>query len=243
MDTAVLREDMVEGLEHESRAVLEDAAVAAAMCAVPRHRFLDDHPEAYADREHERLGTRVLAPSTVARLMEALDPTPGDSTLIVGAGVGYTAAVLAELVGERNVHAVEIARPVVAVARENLAETGYGDVLVDWRDGAEGLPAYAPYDKILIEAAAVAVPATPLDQLAPDGRLVFPRGSHDQRLVAVEADGTREPLGPVSFDPLLVDGEQTGSIERNRTAREDVEFAQRRAERRRGWEQEWIEWE
>lgn len=243
MDPAVLREDMVDGLESPPRDVLEDEAVAVAMRDVPRHEFLEDDRAAYADREHEMLGTRVLAPSTVARLLQALEPTENDAVLIVGAGVGYTAAVVAELVGETNVHAVDISRPLVVTARKNLARAGYDGVLVDRRDGAGGLPEYAPFDRILLEAAAVDPPRALLEQLAEDGRLAFPRGARTQRLETVSADGERTEFGAVSFDPLLVEGEQSGAIERNRTAREDREHAMRRAQSRRGWEQDWIEWE
>ncbi|SFC65859.1 protein-L-isoaspartate(D-aspartate) O-methyltransferase [Halobiforma haloterrestris] len=243
MDPAVLREDMVDGLESPAKGVLADEDVAVAMRDVPRHEFVDDERTAYADREHEILGTRVLPPSIVARLFEALALEDGDSVLIVGAGVGYTAAVAAELVDETDVHAVDIARPLVAEARTNLERASYGGVLVDRRDGAEGLPEYAPFDRILLEAAAVDAPRALLEQLAPDGRLVFPRGSRRQRLVSVSPDGEDREFGVVSFDPLLVEGEQSGAVERNRTTREDRERARRRAESRTGWEQEWIEWD
>ncbi|WP_049926721.1 protein-L-isoaspartate O-methyltransferase family protein [Halopiger goleimassiliensis] len=243
MDPAVLREDMVDGLEAPPKEVLENEAVAVAMRDVPRHAFLPDDRTAYADREHEVLGTRALAPTTVARLLEALAPDPDDTVLIVGVGVGYTAAVVAELVGETNVHAIDIARPLVFEARGNLAEAGYDGVLVDCRDGADGLPEYAPFDRILLEAAAVDPPRALREQLADDGRLVYPRGTQVQELEAVTADDERETFGAVTFDPLLVDGEQSGTVERNRTNREDREFARRRAQSRRGWEQDWIEWD
>lgn len=243
MDLAVLREDMVDGLSHESKGVLEDDRLAVAMREVPRHEFVDDERQAYADRAHECLGTRVLAPRTVARLLEPLSAQPGDAVLIVGSGVGYTAAVLAELVGEAGVHAVDIARPLVYEARTNLEAAGYPGVLVDCRDGADGLEAYAPFDRILVEAAVVAPPTSLVDQLAAGGRLVYPRGSQPQDLVAVSADGTTERFGTVSFEPLLVEGEQPGALERNRMAREDVEHARSRAQSRSGWERDWIEWE
>ncbi|MEY7850321.1 protein-L-isoaspartate O-methyltransferase [Natrarchaeobius sp. A-rgal3] len=243
MDPAVLRADMVDGLESPPKEVLEDDAVAAAMCTVPRHEFVGDERTAYADREHDVRGTRALAPSTVARLFEALSPEDDDTVLIVGVGVGYTAAIAAELVGETNVHAVDIARPLVFDARTNLSEAGYDGVLVDCRDGASGLPEYAPFDRILLEAAAIRPPRALFDQLADGGRLVFPCGTHRQRLEAVSSDGKRDRFDAVSFDPLLVDGEQHGAVERNRTAREDREHADRNARSRRGWEHEWIEWE
>ncbi|QLK24773.1 methyltransferase [Natrinema zhouii] len=243
MDLAVLREDMVDGLEAAPKDVLSDETVSVAMRDVPRHAFLDDERTAYADREHDALGTRVLSPSTAARLLQALALEDGETVLIVGVGVGYTAAVAAEIVGETNVHAVDISRPLVVEARENLADAGYDGVLVDCRDGANGFPEYAPFDRILLEAAAVEPPRALLEQLADGGRLVFPRGTQRQRLEAVSADGTVDRFDPVSFDPLLVEGEQSGAVERNRMTREDRERAQRRAESRRGWEQDWIEWD
>jgi len=239
----VLRDDMVDSLEHESKACVESDAVSVAMRTVPRHAFVDDERAAYADRAFERFGTRVLAPSTAGRLLEALDPEPDDSVLVVGAGVGYTVAVLAEIVGSRNVHAVDITRRLVYDARENLAEAGYSAVLVDRRDGANGFPEYAPYDRILVEAAAIEPPATLLEQLAPDGRLVMPLGARDQSIASVTPDGSVTRLGGCAFDPMLVEGEQADTVERNRTRREDREFAERNARRRRGWELDWIDWD
>jgi protein-L-isoaspartate(D-aspartate) O-methyltransferase len=243
MDPAVLRDDMVDSLEHESKGCVRSSSVADAMRTVPREAFVADDRGAYADRPFERLGTRVLAPSTAARLFEALGPRQGESVLVVGAGVGYTAAVLAELVGERNVHAVDITRRLVVEARGNLAEAGYDGVLVDRRDGAEGLPEYAPYDRILLEAAAVSPPAALVDQLAADGRLVMPHGAGKQTLTVVENGEITERLGGVAFQPMLVEGEQADTVERNRTRREDREFARRNAQNQTGWEQDWIQWD
>ncbi|WP_136716617.1 protein-L-isoaspartate O-methyltransferase family protein [Halorientalis salina] len=243
MEPAVLRDDMVDSLEHESKGCVHSDAVSVAMRAVPRHAFVEDDRAAYADRPFERFGTRVLAPSTAARLLEALAPEAGDNVLIVGAGVGYTAAVVAEIVGECNVQAIDITRRLVYDARENLAEAGYEGVLVDRRDGVNGLPEYAPYDRILLEAAAIDPPQALVDQLAEDGRLVMPLGASDQALVTVEGGEIADRLGGVAFQPMLVEGEQADTVERNRTRREDREHARRDAERRRGWQQDWIDWD
>jgi protein-L-isoaspartate(D-aspartate) O-methyltransferase len=243
MDPAVLREDMVAGLEHESKGCLESETLSVAMRAVSREVFVPDEQSAYADRAFERLGTRVLAPSTVARLLEPLAPEPDDSVLVVGAGVGYTAAVLAEIVGPERVQAVDITRRLVIEARENLAEAGHDAVLVDRRDGADGLPEYAPYDRVLLEAAAVSPPEPLLDQLAPEGRLVMPLGSREQSIAIVESDGNTTPLGGCAFEPMLVDGERADTVERNRTRREERERARRAERRRRGWELDWIDWD
>jgi protein-L-isoaspartate(D-aspartate) O-methyltransferase len=243
MDLAVVRDDMVDGIEQ--RATLDDA-VSQAMRTVPRHEFVDDRP--YDNRSSEFEGTRVLAPGVAARLVSALSVDTTHSVLVVGVGIGYTAALLAELVGDRHVHAVDIVRPVVYEARHNLERAGYGGVLVDCRDGADGLPEYAPYDRILVEAGSVRPPRRLLRQLTSDGRLVMPLGGggREQTLVSLESDGAEgdvvEEFGPVRFRPLLVDGEQR-SAPRNRTDREDAEFAKQGYFAPTGWEQEWIDWD
>ena len=262
MDEAALRADMIEGLEHRLGDPL-GGAVLNALQAVPRAAFVDDAP--YADRASEAAGTRALAPTTVARLLTALDATAGDDVLVVGAGVGYTSAALAEITGARHVHAVDIDRQAVHLARSNLADAGYDAVFVDCRDGAQGVPEYAPYDRILLEAAVVTPPrALCGEQLAAGGRVVYPRGVGDQTIVAIERqtdterqsvedagsaeeavpDGfhTVETSGPARLRPMLVDGEQAG-VERNRTRREDAELARQDHRARHGWEQEWIDWE
>lgn len=246
MDHGDLRDDMVDGLEARLHV---DADVALAMRTVPRHEFADDAPY---HGQGETAGTAVLAPETAARLLTALDVAPdtGDAdptgdVLVVGAGVGYTAALLAEIVGEARVHAVDIDRQLVHIARSNLESAGYPGVLVDARDGAEGLPAYAPFDRVLVEAAAIDPPGQLVEQLAFEGRLVLPLGGPDQTLTVVDAAGeVRDRRGPVAFRPLLVDGEQASRPARNRTVREDRErsesdgyFADT------GWEQEWIDWD
>jgi len=243
MEPAVLRDDMVDSLEHEAKAVVRSDSVGLAMREVPREEFVDEEAGAYADTAQRSHGTRVLAPSTAARLLEALGPEEGDEVLVVGAGVGYTAAVLAEIVGARHVHAIDITRQLVFEARSNLASAGYSEVLVDCRDGAEGLAEYAPFDRILVEAAAVEPPRALVSQLADDGQLVMPLGAGHQSLTIVDAEGERQALGGVAFAPLLVEGEQAGAVVRNRTEREERERANRKAQRRAGWEHDWIDWD
>ena len=245
MDPAVLREDMVDGVAHALDGL--DDRLGTAMRTVPREAFVEDRP--YDNRADGHAGSDVLAPETVARLIGALDVGPEDDILVVGVGVGYTAALLAELVGERRVHAVDIVRRLVLDARRNLGDAGYEGVLVDRRDGADGLPEYAPFDRVLVEAAAVRPPRALLDQLVPDGRLVMPMGLPEQTLVAVEADDSTEgfavveEFGPATLAPLLVEGEQPGGVTRNRTEREDREFDQQGYFAPTGWEQNWIDWD
>ena len=273
MDEAALRADMIEGLEHQLGEPL-GASVLSALQTVPREAFVDDAP--YANDASEEAGTRALAPATVARMLTALDADEGDDVLVVGAGIGYTSAALAEIAGARHVHAIDIDRRAVHLARSNLADAGYGAVLVDRRDGASGLPEYAPYDRVLVEAAVVSPPQALREQLDAGGRIVYPRGTGDQTIVAIEPDGdvspdsgdvggtggdprapndrrtpddpapdgfaTVEEAGPARLRPMLVDGEQAG-VERNRTRREDAEFAEQGYFAKTGWEQEWIDWD
>ncbi len=244
MDLSVLRDDMVDGLTHASKGVLESSQVSAALQTVPRHEFIEtERPElAYEDRSFTHHNTTILSPSMVAVLLEALQPKPENSVLVVGAGTGYTTAVLAEIAGAKHVNAVDLSRPLVLEARRNLRETGYSSVFVDCRDGANGLPEYAPFDRILVEAAALNPPDRLLAQLTENGQLVMPVGVHDQELHAIRKDGMRTSHGQVKFKPLLIKGEQAGGLERNRTHREDQERAMRAAERRGGWEHDWIDW-
>ena len=244
MDRETLRADMVEGLEYSLDRPL-DPALVDALQTVPTHEFTD--PETDGDSP----GSRSLSPELVARLLLALDAEPGDETLIVGAGVGYTAAALAEIVGGRHVHAVDIDRQLVSVARGNLRSTGYDEVLVDRRDGAKGLPEYAPFDRILVECAVVEPPRALVDQLAPGGRLVVPRGTTTQTLVAFDRGPDRDSgaieetdqFGGVQFRPMLVDGEQASAPVRNRTEREDSEFNEQGYFAPSGWEYEWLDWD
>jgi protein-L-isoaspartate(D-aspartate) O-methyltransferase len=164
--------------------------------------------------------------------------------------VGYTSAVLAELVGDRHVHAVDITRRLVWEARSNLDDAGYGAVLVDCRNGADGLPEYAPFDRILVEAAAIEPPRRLVSQLTDDGRLVLPLGGPEQELAAVERGEEAEStgvvvgrFGEVAFSPMLVEGEQHDRVARNRTHREDREYAERGWHARTGWEQDWVDWD
>ena len=265
MDEASLRADMIEGLEHQIGETL-DEPVLAALQRVSRDPFVDDSPTAAggdAGRERGSAGNgdRSLAPETVVRLLSALDADEGDEVLVVGAGVGYSVALLAEMAGARHVHAVDIDREAVAVARSNLSTAGYDAVLVDRRDGANGLPEYAPYDRILLEAGVVEPPRALREQLADGGRIVYPRGTAVQTLAAIEPDSaeaasdgttddddapagfrTVETAGPARLQPMLVAGELRG-VERNRTRREDAERAEQGHFARHGWEQDWIDWD
>ena len=240
MDPARAREAMVERI---SRAQTLPAALIDAMATVPRERFVETAP--YGELPQRVDDSDVLAPSTVAQLLGMAAPIHGEEprVLLVGAGVGYTAAVIAELVGAPAVHAVDIDRRLVRRARRNLARAGHAAVLVDCADGADGYPLYAPYDRIIVEAAAARVPPALLEQLTATGRLVLPLGGSDQQIVSVDATGEVREAGPrVRLAPLLAPGEAPAGPIRNRTVREDSERADAAADRRHGWELEWIDW-
>jgi protein-L-isoaspartate(D-aspartate) O-methyltransferase len=188
---------------------IADERVLAAMGAVPRELFVPEEERwlAYADQPLPiGLGQTISQPTMVAVLCEEARVAPGHKVLDVGTGSGYQAAVLAEMGG--NVHTIERIPELAEQARRNLSKTGYGErVTVHVGDGSLGLPAEAPFDAIVVAAAAPKAPPALYDQLVVGGRLVVPVGSPDgQRLELV----VRSPEGPAlvrsvhcRFVPLL----------------------------------------
>jgi protein-L-isoaspartate(D-aspartate) O-methyltransferase len=188
------RNAMVDALD------LRDRAVAAAMRRVPRHAFLPDKrwAEAYED-EPVPLGpdeTTVSAPHMVALQLESARVGPGDHALELGTGMGYLAALLAELVGPSGrVDSVEVEPYLVAEARRRLSDLGYAPrVTVHAGDGTPGLPGRAPFDQILVSYATPQLETAWQGQLREGGRLVAPVGGRwEQRLLTyarVGASGT-----------------------------------------------------
>jgi protein-L-isoaspartate(D-aspartate) O-methyltransferase len=185
------------------------------MAAVPRAAFVDADLAARAAEDGPLPigeGQTVSQPLVVALMAQALELTPPDRVLEVGAGSGYAAAVLARLAA--RVDAVEVREALARRAAENLAAAGVANVAVHHGDGTEGWPAGAPYDAIAVAAGARSVPPALVEQLAAGGRLVMPLGRRPerQRLVRVRrgADGEDrlEDLGiPVRFVPLVSRGE------------------------------------
>jgi len=186
-----------------------DAAVLRAMDEVPRARFVapDFVPEAYADQAWPiRCGQTISQPYVVAYMTEQLRLRPHHRVLEVGTGSGYQAAVLSRLA--REVVTIERYRTLAGEARTRLAALGYGNVEVVTGDGLAGLPERAPFDRILVTAAAAQPPQVLIDQLADDGVMVLPQGPHNGpqhivRLTKSAAGIGREELIAVRFVPLL----------------------------------------
>jgi protein-L-isoaspartate(D-aspartate) O-methyltransferase len=187
---------------------IKDSRVLEAMQAVPRHLFVPPAlaATAYAD---EPLaigeGQTISQPYIVAAMTEALELTGSERVLEIGAGSGYQAAILSLL--SREVIAVE-ARPLLArAARERLSQLGYLNVRVEIGDGTFGWPAAAPYDGILVSAAAPMVPPPLIEQLADGGRLIIPLGSaeHQELFRIRKQDGRipQEALFACRFVPLV----------------------------------------
>jgi protein-L-isoaspartate(D-aspartate) O-methyltransferase len=200
------RTRMIERLREQG---IVDEEVLAAIAAVPRHVFVE---EALASRAYEDtalplgFSQTISQPYVVARMIEALLAGRDElgKTLEIGAGCGYQAAVLAQLTDE--VYAVERIAPLLAKAKANLRAIRQLKVRLKHADGQLGLPEAAPFDTIIVAAAAARVPRALLQQLAPSGRLILPLGAASQQLVLIErrAEGFVETrLDAVRFVPLL----------------------------------------
>jgi len=196
---------MVQRLREQGVA---DELVLGALAEVPRHIFVD---EALAHRAYEDIalpigfGQTISNPWVVARMLElARAGGPLDKVLEIGTGCGYQAAVLSRLA--RQVYSVERISQLLMRARRNLRELRITSVRVKHADGHLGLKEGAPYDAIVMAAAATHVPEALLTQLGPGGRLVMPLGSREQLLTLItrEGDGfTTQSLEPVRFVPLI----------------------------------------
>jgi protein-L-isoaspartate(D-aspartate) O-methyltransferase len=181
-DTKMLRSALVTTLT--GKGILTSAVCRRAFLRVPRHRFVPNIPvaAAYLDipvwtrvREGQG-GTEVLSslsgPRIVAVNLRQLQLRSGLRILEVGAGTGYNAALMAEIVGAENVTSVDLDAEIAAEARAHLDETGYYDVLVDAADGWNGYPARAPYDRIILTVGAQDLAPACVDQLRESGVLV-----------------------------------------------------------------------
>ncbi|WP_420638586.1 protein-L-isoaspartate(D-aspartate) O-methyltransferase [Candidatus Poriferisocius sp.] len=194
----------------ESRGI-SDRRVLAAMRSVPRHRFVSVRhaDQAYEDHPLPIAADQTISqPYIVALMADAAAIHPDHRVLEVGTGSGYGAAVLAHL--GASVITVERHRVLADRAAQVLDDLGYHNVTVVTGDGSQGHPPGAPYDAVVVTAAADGIPPALVDQLADGGRLVIPVGSTAgaQELTLVHRRGdatTTRPLGPVRFVPLVED--------------------------------------
>ena len=191
---------------------VRDPLVLEALRRVPRHEFV---PESLRDAAHEDRplpighGQTISQPYIVAAMTELARPRAGARVLEVGTGSGYQAAVLAATGVE--VYSIEIVEPLAREAAATLARLGFERVQVRHGDGYRGWPAAAPFDAIVVTAAAPRIPEPLLEQLRPGGRLVIPVGDAWQELevhVRTEAGVEVEKIFPVRFVPM------TGEVRR-----------------------------
>jgi protein-L-isoaspartate(D-aspartate) O-methyltransferase len=205
---AAMQDSTSEALERDKI----DPRVLRAMATVPRHVLV---PEALRSAAYENRplpighGQTISQPYIVALMTDLLRLQPGDRVLEIGTGSGYQAAVLAEL--GMQVYSIEIIEPLGELARTNLARLGYDDVEVRIGDGYYGWEEQAPFDAIIVTAAASHIPPPLIRQLRPGGHMIIPVGSRFlvQQLVLVDKDEdeevtTRQVL-PVRFVPLTGD--------------------------------------
>jgi protein-L-isoaspartate(D-aspartate) O-methyltransferase len=186
-----------------------DQAVLRAMDQVPREHFVETRfaDSAYADRALPiACGQTISQPYVVAYMTEQLRVQPHHRVLEVGTGSGYQAAVLSRLA--RSVVSLERYRTLADSARSRLKTLGYDNVEVLLADGLAGEPFRAPYDRIIVTAAAESVPEKLVEQLADDGIMLLPLGPHGGpqeivRLTRTKDGLTREVMLPVRFVPLL----------------------------------------
>jgi len=183
--------------------------VLEAMNRVKRHLFVPPElrDQAYGDYPLPIGGGQTIsAPHMVAMMCDYLKLERGDKVLEIGAGSGYHAAVIAELIGaEGRVYTVERLALLVDFSMRNLREAGYKNVVVVAGDGTLGLPEYAPFNKICVTCAAPAVPPPLLEQLETGGRMVIPIGRYIQELYLVEKKNGIEKQSKceVVFVPLI----------------------------------------
>jgi protein-L-isoaspartate(D-aspartate) O-methyltransferase len=204
-----IRAEVGDTQYYTGRAALSEK-VLSAFAAVPREAFVPAalRLAAYANRPlpigH---GQTISQPFIVALMTDLLDPQADDTLLEIGTGSGYQAAILAKLV--KRVYTLEIVDTLAEQARARLRDLGYENIEVREGDGHAGWPEHAPYDGILVAAAAPDVPAVLVEQLKPGGRLIMPVGGRysGQKLLLIEKDPrgrvSRESVLPVIFVPLI----------------------------------------
>lgn len=200
-----LRKQLVDQIRRKG---ISDTAVLAALNAIPRHLFMDSSflEFAYEDKPFPiGSGQTISQPYTVAFQTELLAIKKGEKILEVGTGSGYQACVLMEL-GAR-VYTIERQKKLYLKTKSFLASMGYKPKSITFGDGYKGLPAFAPFDKIIVTAGAPFIPEDLINQLKPGGYLVIPVGVDLQemrRIIKIDENNiTEENHGSFRFVPLL----------------------------------------
>ena len=211
-----MREEMVEVIaayallsSDQTQKEQFDTRVMEAIARVPRHDYV---PNELQDVAYANIplpighGKTISQPFIVALMTDLLDLQEDDRVLEIGTGLGYQAAILAELV--EQVYTVEIIEELGLEAAERLGDAGYGNIQVKIGDGGQGWPENGAYDKVIVTAAPELVPPALIEQLRPGGRLVIPAGLEDQQqLMLMEKEMTGRmsstEIIPVVFSRLI----------------------------------------
>jgi protein-L-isoaspartate(D-aspartate) O-methyltransferase len=215
-DYALQRQQLVQTVAEHVRETSDylgretlDPRVTAALAGVPRHEFV---PERLRDHAYDNRplpighSQTISQPYIVAIMTDLLDLGPQDRVLEIGTGSGYQAAILATLIPQ--VYSIEIIEPLGEAARERLARLDFDNVQVRIGDGYYGWQEHAPFDAIVVTAAASHVPPPLIQQLKPGGRMIIPVGSHfmTQQLLlvtkSVKGEVRTRQILPVAFVPL-----------------------------------------
>jgi len=203
-------QERAEFVRDLKRRGIKDEKVLDAFAHVPREEFVEplQEPLAFSDQALPiACGQTISQPYVVAAMTEALEVSPEHKVLEIGTGSGYQAAILAVLA--REVFTIERHRDLAESARARLRRLGFGNVIVIHADGMEGAGDYAPFDRIMVTAAAIEIPDTLTAQLVPGGIMVLPVGGPNevQSLIRVRkrvgGELDREDLMAVRFVPLL----------------------------------------
>jgi protein-L-isoaspartate(D-aspartate) O-methyltransferase len=201
-----LRKKLVDLIKQKG---ITDERVLEAIMNIPRHYFLDTAFDriAYEDRAFPiQEGQTISQPYTVAYQTQLLEVEPYDKILEIGTGSGYQATILAEL--GANVFTIERQKKLYDLNREFILRSKYPNIKFFYGDGFEGLPTYAPFDKILITAAAPFIPPKLIQQLKPGGKMVIPldgEGKQKMMRITKNEDGSysEETFSNFSFVPML----------------------------------------
>jgi len=189
---------------------LKTDRIIQAFRNVPREVFVPTHLKDYA-YVNEPLpigeGQTISQPLTIADMTEALEPRPGQKILEIGAGSGYQAALLAEIVGDKGrIISVERVKKLAEEARQRIKKLGYKNILIVVGDGSVGYVKEAPYDRIIVTCAAPAVPEPLKEQLKTGGIMIIPVGSWLQEIFKIKKTNSgfeKQSLGFYQFVPLI----------------------------------------